>query len=216
MEKRVHQTILWHEFGHIFGYIVIDKVFKDYRKISKIILDENEAPQIVPYKENSNSIDNEKIEVIKAVLIFVMGAIFHIAKFKNNDEILMRDFKDIFKNPQDNKKLSTDNLIGHAGSDFYKIKKFIEQSNYIANDQKLIENLKVKKFTYHMFMLFKKHDLFAKLEPYIDDFDHKYNGETIIGDDLCKNERNKIKKAISEKLVKEIKELINQWFSTDI
>ena len=215
MEK-VHQTIVWHEFGHIFGYVLIDKAFDDYRKISKIILIENDIPQIVPNKESSNLVDNEKIEVIKVVLIFVMGAIFHVAKFKRNDEILLRDFKDIFINAQYN--LSTNNLIGHAGSDFCKIKKFIDQSNYFAKNSKLIANghLKVKKFSFYMLSLFKENDLFSKLEPYIDDFDYRYNGKKIEGNDLYKNEKNEIKKIITVKLVKELKGLINIWFSTDI
>lgn len=31
-------TIVWHEFGHVFAYILVHKIYSDYRKIGRISL----------------------------------------------------------------------------------------------------------------------------------------------------------------------------------
>lgn len=210
LQMKAQSFIVWHEFGHVFGYILVDKMYGDYRKIAKIVLvnkelvEGKENSQIAPNIKDKIQTDTDEIETIKAILILVMGAVFHVTKFKENKDIGTVDFSSIFTCI--NRKLDINQLYGYAGSDFEKIE-------YFLNTRVVpVERFTFLKFTEALQRLLKKHNVFDILKYYIVLFDEAFNGKTEQGNDLFKEERNKIKALISIELIKDLEVLIKEYF----
>lgn len=200
---KVHTTIVWHEFGHIFGYILVNKIYGDYRKIAEIILTKgNKNTQICT--DNTEPIDTEKNELEMTILILIMGAVFHVRKFRENKNITISDFIKIFTNVE--YELNTDSLRGHAGKDSFLIKYFIKQYNNVEVELSIIPKLAL-----NLQNILKKHKMFEKIQSQINNFDINYNGKETVGKDLFENERKVIYKLISKNLIIDIQNIITDF-----
>jgi len=202
---KIDKIIVWHEFGHIFGYILVDRIYKDYRKITEIILSQDiKNPQIIPNKGDLKPIHSKEKELIKSILIYISGAIFHVTKFNEHNKTLLSDFNKIFLNTK--YKPIIKDLYGHAGKDFHYIENFIEQ------EKSSINKLLVQKFTFELQQILKNDKIFEMLKPYITDFEKQYNGKNTKNSDLYNEERREIKKIIPDKLIIEIENLITEYY----
>jgi hypothetical protein len=197
---KVHHTIVWHEIGHVFGYVLIDRIYNDYRNITDFFLTK-ESSLVISKQENIQPTDRSNdAELINTILILVMGAVFHTFKFKREKEIKLSDFNKIFLFTD--YKLKIESIYGYAGNDFFIICQLIKQEKSSINNKMVIS------FTFELLKILKTHKIFSKLENLINIMENKYNGMKSRGNDLLIDERKKISKTVSFELESDIKNLI--------
>ncbi len=196
---KVTPTIVWHECGHLFGYTLVEEMYNEYREIIKFSLTKEKAF----IQERQKELPHNNTELVKTILIFVMGAVFHVHKFKLDEEIRIRDFRIIFLNTDYLPK--KENLFGHAGKDFTYLTNLIRQEQNNTPPESLIC------LSYELEKTLQNHKIFCELEELISLISQKYNGKKIEGKDLLVEEKNKIAKKISTELKKEIIILVKNF-----
>ncbi len=214
----IPNTILWHEFGHVFGQVLATKITKIERRITCICLkySDNSTPYILPEdrlgiyqrKNRNNRIDNLKNKkvFIAYSLSKIMGAIFQIAVFKPVNEITINDFELCFKDAP-NQPLDSNELLGHAGCDYLSYLSLCQDSPYSYDDLYL--------FCLKLTHCFKINNLFDKIEIIVEGFKKEFIGKEINGTDLFTNKKNEIKDLLNEVILSQVIKIIDDSIIMD-
>lgn len=205
---KLNINTIWHEFGHVFSYKLVEKLGSKPRKVIAYNLTEGKHNPFIETdfkdfmpKQNEdfhdyrnrikNSFNNN--EFYYQCIVLVMGAVFHLENSKYLPTI--ENFKLIFENIDE----ITDNSIqGHAGNDFYNLKLYLmdNEGNLMYND--------IIIFTFRLHQVLKKYNFFNTSKKLIENFDAKYNGTRNEGIDLLKEEMKDIGNMINDNLLNAI------------
>ncbi len=189
------EDVIWHEYGHIFSYKLIEKISGKNIRVIELMLDKEEEKNpfvktdcmdFVRFKDEKWKLFQERLkENFKSngfyyqCIINLMGAIFQIECRIPKPTI--GHFEEIFTN--NGEQVSDDNLIGHAGADFENIKSYVldyEEEKFMCIDMKC--------FALTLHTLLKKQKTFELLEDSISGFNKKYNGKHLKGTNLLIDE----------------------------
>jgi len=215
---KIQNTIVWHEFGHIFGQALASKITKIERKITCICLmyGKKSTPNILPEdnlgiyrKENwNNRIDHlKRKEVFIAYsLSKIMGAVFHVSVFKDIEGVTTNDFEKCFTNTP-NQPLDNNQLLGHAGCDYLSYISLCQDSPYSY------DNLYM--FCFNLTKCFKRNNLFDNIEVIVKDFKNEFIGKNINGIDLFAGKITEIKVLINDIILSEVKGIIDDSIVMD-
>jgi len=220
---KLKKDVIWHEYGHLFSYKLIEKISKKNRNVIELRLLKNESNN--PFiKTNCTDFVRLKNEdwfffqknlkkkfknngFYHQCIINLMGAVFQIEC--KIDKPTIDDFIEIFINI--NGQVSDDNLIGHAGADFVNIESYV-----FDYEEEKLKYIDLKNFALTLHALLKKERIFELLKDKISVFNENYNGKHLEGANLLLDEIEEIGVIIDDsnlvKLVNiEIKELKKQF-----
>ncbi|MFT5819310.1 MAG: hypothetical protein ACI8ZM_000533 [Crocinitomix sp.] len=167
---------IWHEFGHLFSYKLIQKIVDKPIKIIELnlIRDKSKNPYIKSDCIDFIRLKNENWDEFKKrlnknflnnrfyyqITIKIMGAVFQIEN--QIDRPTIDDFCEIFTDF--NGEVSDDNIIGHAGIDFLEIK------SYLFDYNSSLTYINVKKFALNLHSILDNQNIFTLLNKHIDYF----------------------------------------------
>jgi len=215
---KLNIDIVWHEFGHLFSYKLVEKLGGKPRIILGYNLvkstESTDRPSIkTDYKEFTKGKDELFKEYqlrIRAAfhsnsiyyhfIVLLMGAIFQLENSKFPKTI--ENLRELF---EDGVKVSDDSLRGHAGSDFTKIKLLLmdnEDGNLMSTD--------IISFAHKLHEILKEHEIFSKSSKIVDKLNLKYNGtQKKVCNPLLENEMEEIENIIDPNLLDRVDKEIN-------
>jgi len=199
---------IWHEFGHVFSYKLVEKLGSKPRKIVAYDFTKNENNPFIKtdftdFKQSkdenfqdfqsriNNSFNND--EFYHQCIVLLMGAVFHLENSKYLPTI--ENFKLIF---EDAEEVTDSSIKGHAGSDFHKIRLYLmdNEGNLMYND--------IIMFAFRLHQILKEYNFFNISKKLIKNFDVKYNGTRNEGVDLLKEEMKDVENIIDDNLLNAI------------
>lgn len=228
---KVEQQIVYHEFGHVFGFYISQKLNYYIGEIKKIELENNRGSVLLrhcPYtyvptnlsreeeiearKQIKQNMEKDKRQLLVYFLYSLSGAVFNVLYFERKP--IFENFIKIFCN--DEKLEQIGSYQARAGNDFQKLLYGFKCGSLEEYDF----NNKFKKMSYELFYILDKHSIFDYLigeNSVLEIFEQTFNG--FLTDDVSKiNELLElIKKAIPDKnldnLLIEINELLDKYIS---
>ncbi|MDR2962785.1 MAG: hypothetical protein LBU90_03975 [Bacteroidales bacterium] len=220
LQNKVEEQIVWHEFGHIFGFYISQKLGYNFGKITKIEL--NEKPYSITLKGSPYDLlgakDWEQLKInlnkdTKQLLVYFLyvlsGAVFNIAYFKQNPDL--EDFEKIFL--KDEKVEKVDSYVARAGNDFY----WIHGCWFDLSWGDAYDFNNFKSMALECFYLLQKHSIFCCLQSVMVEFERDLNGFTTTDSVKIRGLLEVIEKMIEveqqKKLLSEINDLLNKYIA---
>lgn len=220
----VEKQIVFHEFGHLFGYC-LSKIFKvDFGEVIQINLKSNSGYIILSnylfrFKPDSTKfnreneilrIKNNLNESQKRTIIYIMyllfGGIFNMYCKKVNPTYV--DFQKLYEDNPDVEKYN--DFSARGGSDFQAINNLKFELKWGYYDFE-----KFKYMAFELYYILNSHFIFGNLLKMIESFDKEYNGK-LVKDSIA---INKLVKSIDEYIARqeyfiiEINLLIEKYIS---
>lgn len=172
---RAEKQVVYHEFGHIFGFYLSQKLKYDFGRIAKIELTNNRGGITLadnPYRHSLGlspeeearerqqiiqRMERDRKQLLAYFLYILSGAVFNILYFKRKPTL--RDFNDVFLSNESlygEKREWYGSYKGMAGNDF----------NYISNlkldlSWREYDFDKFKSMAYELFYILDKHSVFG-------------------------------------------------------
>jgi len=196
--NKVEEQIVYHEFGHVFGFFIAKKLDCNLMKIQEIALQGKEThvnlpDEIFKYLHSlsskqesecllSKDLNMNKKKVLCYFLFILSGGVFNVLKFKTNPTFY--DFEQVFiydPNKEENEK-----LIARAGDDFFnKLKGLCYKYYFNWFEYYNIERFKF--MAYDFFYILKKYDIFYELTENKKFNESDFTDNTINNDDSQNN-----------------------------
>ena len=197
--NKIESQTVWHEIGHVIGFIISQKFNKQFGAISGIVLidekarvehncnlfkakdnvprDRDEIGNTIFYysqKDNKRLKENldDPLRFLEYSIFTLSGGLFNIYSINPNPTKI--DFENCFLDDPDQKQEGS--FISMAGNDWSKLRNLIAIKNWKEN---IFFNFKIE-----LFELMKKHRLFESYREIIENVDSTFNGREIIGLDL--------------------------------